>query len=295
MWEMNKYVNKLELSMTSALKFKEKIFDCLKNVYKKTTTDKKIKIIPESEESNYVDKNSSILLSFEWCKVMAGKYEVEGLPEWAREKEPGWSGGWKYSNDASECEDQHIETTGFYISKYPVTNAQFRLFLLANPSWRKIEISNDQACSGYLKEWKGNDYPANTDNYPIVNVSFFAAKAFCEWASRILGYKIELPSLHDWDIARKIENGPFSFWIKYNKVTTVQFTPVNNVPNGRPGFNGNEWSSTYRWTQKSYYIYGWTWYAHKYIKRLLGWRCGNETEDNLSFRVITKDREKENN
>jgi len=95
--------------------------------------------------------------------------------------------------EGSDAHDVRVEA--FYIGKYEVTNRQFSKFLEANPQWRKDRIDSKYHDGDYLKHWTGDTYPADKADHPVVYVSWFAAKAYCEWAGG------RLPTEAEWEYA----------------------------------------------------------------------------------------------
>ena len=85
----------------------------------------------------------------------------------------------------------------FYIDKYPVTNAQYKEFIDANPQWRKDHIPRKYHNGNYLKHWKGNNYPSGTANHPVVYVNWYAAMAYAQWAGK------RLPTATEWKKAAR--------------------------------------------------------------------------------------------
>jgi formylglycine-generating enzyme len=95
---------------------------------------------------------------------------------------------------SSDMKIIEVEVNSFYIDVYPVTNYQFKEFLKKNPSWNSINIKNIFADSGYLWHW--NDENINFDvigNNPIVNISWYAASAYCEYLGK------RLPTIDEWE------------------------------------------------------------------------------------------------
>lgn len=80
-----------------------------------------------------------------------------------------------------------IELEAFEISKYPVTNEQYSEFVEA---------------TGYVPEggWRGGFSEAEK-RFPAVNVTYFDAQAFCEWA------ECRLPSELEWEKAARGTDG----------------------------------------------------------------------------------------
>ncbi|MCY4403880.1 MAG: SUMF1/EgtB/PvdO family nonheme iron enzyme [Candidatus Poribacteria bacterium] len=85
----------------------------------------------------------------------------------------------------------------FYIDKYEVTNAEYKKFIDANPLWQKNNALPSIVGDTYLWGWKGNMYPKGREKHPVVNISWFAAKAYAEWVGK------ELPTQAQWEKAAR--------------------------------------------------------------------------------------------
>lgn len=85
----------------------------------------------------------------------------------------------------------------FYMDVYEVTNAQYKIFIDENPQWQKDKALPAIVGDTYLSGWKGNMYPRGKANHPVVNVSWFAAKAYAEWVGK------ELPTEAQWEKAAR--------------------------------------------------------------------------------------------
>jgi len=82
----------------------------------------------------------------------------------------------------------------FELDRTPVTNAQFAAFVAANPRWRRDRVARVFADSAYLQHWSSATQPGRgTGNQPVTQVSWFAAKAYCE------AQGARLPSWHEWE------------------------------------------------------------------------------------------------
>ncbi|UKJ08510.1 formylglycine-generating enzyme family protein [Solitalea lacus] len=87
-----------------------------------------------------------------------------------------------------------ITVSSFYIDKYPVTNAQFLEFVKKHPEYSKSELKGIYAEKNYLYYWLGNyDYGSQKGNAPVTNVSWFAAKCYCECQGK------RLPTMDEWE------------------------------------------------------------------------------------------------
>jgi hypothetical protein len=94
---------------------------------------------------------------------------------------------------------------GYYISKYPVTNAQFQLFLndpqgYLNPRWWDF--------SPFARAWRmENVHPLASqfqgEERPRDNVTWYEAMAFCNWLSEKIGVRVCLPTRQQWQRAAK--------------------------------------------------------------------------------------------
>ena len=91
-----------------------------------------------------------------------------------------------------------IEVKSFYMDVYAVTNTDFLAFVKANPEWRKSKVKSIFADSSYLKQWDSElSFNKNIANSPVVNVSWFAAKKYCECQGK------RLPETAEWEQAAK--------------------------------------------------------------------------------------------
>lgn len=73
-----------------------------------------------------------------------------------------------------------VKVSSFSMDIAPVTNAEFLTFVNSHPEWSKPSVSPIFAEAEYLRHWSSPTElgpNANPDG-PVVNVSWFAAKAF---------------------------------------------------------------------------------------------------------------------
>jgi len=75
-----------------------------------------------------------------------------------------------------------VEVAPFELRKTPVTVAEFAAFVRAHPEWQKGRTPAVFADARYLVAWSGAAEPGPhfSREAPVVDVSWFAARAFCE-------------------------------------------------------------------------------------------------------------------
>jgi formylglycine-generating enzyme required for sulfatase activity len=121
---------------------------------------------------------------FAWCEVPAGSVTLEDAPNGSR--------GGVYT----------LPT--FAIAKYPITNAQYEVFLdqgYPNPRWWDYSPEAEQWRRGVLRS---KDSGTQGDAVPRTKVCWFDAVAFCRWLTEALnmtGAKITLPTEQQWQRA----------------------------------------------------------------------------------------------
>lgn len=105
------------------------------------------------------------------------------------------------SNDAEAYGDEHpihaVFLDAFYIDKHPVTNGKYKKFVDENPQWSKQDIPDKFGDVDYLKHWRGNSFPINQAEHPVINVSWYAAMAYAQWVGK------RLPTEAEWEKAAR--------------------------------------------------------------------------------------------
>ncbi len=104
------------------------------------------------------------------------------------------------SNDgyADEAPVHSVTLSDFYIGKYEVTVAQYRQFCSAtNHRFPGLPDDDWYAEHENAAQWQWND------TYPIVNISYFDAIAYCQWLSELTGEHYTLPTEAQWEYAAR--------------------------------------------------------------------------------------------
>jgi formylglycine-generating enzyme required for sulfatase activity len=160
------------------------------------------------------------------------------------------------SNDYDDEKPVHTVTVGdFWIDKTPVTNAEYKRFLDANPKHRVPYVKEDWA-KPYNWDQKKRTYPAGKENHPVVLVSWDDAMAYAAWAGKRLLTEAEWEKAARGTDGRKYPWGndaPTRQHANFNEneggTTPVgKYSPVGDSPYGCVDMAGNMWE----WTGSEY-------------------------------------------
>ncbi|MEE9257985.1 MAG: SUMF1/EgtB/PvdO family nonheme iron enzyme [Nitrospinaceae bacterium] len=89
---------------------------------------------------------------------------------------------------ADETPRQQIFLKSFYLDRFEVTNRRYKIFI-------------DDVGGVFPPEWKNNSYPEGLDDHPIIQVNWFDAVNFCNWAGK------KLPTEKQWEKAARGTEG----------------------------------------------------------------------------------------
>lgn len=101
-------------------------------------------------------------------------------------------------------DSQKIIVKPFNMDIYPVTNSAYKNFIIENPKWSKSKIKRLYADSNYLHQWTSDTtFNEKIANSPVVNISWFAAKKYCECQGK------RLPTIAEWELVAKASKNSY--------------------------------------------------------------------------------------
>jgi len=95
--------------------------------------------------------------------------------------------------------DHVITLPAFYIDRYPVTNARYKMFLNATHYHPRDDHN-------FLRDWHNGTYPAGWEQRPVTWVSLEDARAYATWAGK------RLPHEWEWQYAAQGADGRIYPW-----------------------------------------------------------------------------------
>ncbi len=164
--------------------------------------------------------------------------------------------------DSDEIPQHTVFLDSFWIDQTEVTNAMFAAFLNAqgnqvegNAPW--LDAGDEDAL---LVQIGGIWQPkAGFEAFPVIEVSWYGARAYCQWAGR------SLPSEAQWEKAARGSNGQTYPWgpeIACDKAQVANCTgrlhavgskPAGASPYGALDMAGNVWEWVADWYDPAYY------------------------------------------
>jgi formylglycine-generating enzyme required for sulfatase activity len=90
-----------------------------------------------------------------------------------------------------------VHVRAFFLQRHPVTNAEFREFLLTHGEWRRDNVPRALAGADYLTHWQAplEPGPSAPPSQPVTRVSWFAASEYCSAVGA------RLPEWYEWEFA----------------------------------------------------------------------------------------------
>ncbi len=128
---------------------------------------------------------------------------------------------------------EKAETKEFFIDQHHVTNAEYKKFVDAT--------GHDEPAS-----WRHHTWPEGKEDHPVVDVNWFSAAAYAEWAGK------RLPTNEEWEKAARGSDGRTWPWGSefdiekcnaFSDDTTPvgKYSPAGDSPYGCWDMAGNAW------------------------------------------------------
>jgi formylglycine-generating enzyme required for sulfatase activity len=174
-----------------------------------------------------------------------------------------------YTNEKKEHE---VKVDDFKMSKYEVTYEQYKVFI-DQTGYKEdnviYEIGDKEVANPGNMNWNyGEDKLPRTsehNNFPVINITWNGAMAFCQWLSKETGDYYRLPTEAEWEYVAKDDRRMnirlwhgkdynALGWLNHNSNSKLH--PVGQKqPNARGIYdlfgNASEWC--YDWYDKNYY------------------------------------------
>lgn len=162
-----------------------------------------------------------------------------------------------------EAPEHKVYLDAYFIDKYEVTAAEFAKFLNEVKTFKKFYKNNKFGVLTFEKDFNPRK---GLESYPINNVTWFGAAAFCKWKNK------RLPTEAEWEKAARGTEGNFFPWgndpinprkARYRQNWTEEIAhrvmvPVDSMPEGQSSFglfhmlgNVKEWVDD--WYDREYY------------------------------------------
>lgn len=184
---------------------------------------------------------------------------------------------YSYSN---EFPQHSVYLSGYWIGKYEVTRGEYRAFMNAggysnsaywsSAGWSWKGSRTQPSYWAAQQDWYGGQPFTQTDNHPVVGVSYYEAEAFCNWAGGHLPTEAQwekaarwtgsYPRVYPWGNTWDQER--CNNWYDTNPAGGGQYryqtAPVGSYPSGVSPYGchdmaGNVWEWCRDWYGSSYY------------------------------------------
>jgi formylglycine-generating enzyme required for sulfatase activity len=162
----------------------------------------------------------------------------------------GWFRMGSETGEQDEKPAHRVWVDSFSIDRFPVTNAQYGVFV---------------AETGHEKPLYWNDDKCNDPNQPVVGVTWADAMAYCRWLSEKEHADVTLPTEAQWEKAARSDDGRTYPWGNETpdkkratceiteKMPCVGMCELGKSPYGVSDLVGNVWNWCIDWYDKKYY------------------------------------------
>ncbi len=214
--------------------------------------------------------------------------------------------------------EKRIIQKPFAVARYPVTVAQFGMFMEAG-GYEEARYWGGEQGAGW--RWRVSNHPDyrgkepitqprywlqphwHGENRPIVGVSWYEAQAYCAWLTEKSGREYRLPTEEDWERAARHTDGRKWAWgdqwedgiINSDEAGIGRTTAVGAFPRGAAecgveDMSGNVWEWTATLIDDRYYsVRGGSWYYYRDYARVADRYRVNPVNSyyNYGFRVVS--------
>lgn len=139
-----------------------------------------------------------------------------------------------------EAPARTVNLPGFFLDRYEATNRDFAAYIRARRAQSPAS-------------WEADAYPPGRDRYPVTDVTWYQAAAYCAWAGK------RLPTEAEWEKAARGPEGlryPWGNEFDAGKANLLSdgLRPVGSYPQGASFYKvedlaGNVWEWTEDWYQ----------------------------------------------
>ena len=148
---------------------------------------------------------------------------------------------WKWYE--SEFPRQTVETGAYFITRTPITNAQYAAFVRATghpvpdvdaETWKGYGLIHPYARTR-RHAWRNGAPPPGRERHPVVLVSHADARAYAAWLSRETGEVWRLPTEREWEKAARGTDGrrfPWGDAFDPRRLNSHDAGPFDTVPVG---------------------------------------------------------------
>lgn len=159
-----------------------------------------------NESGNYTETSTGSASGIEMIFIQGGTFTMGCTPDGD-------------SDCSSDEKPRHSVTlSNFYMGKTEVTNAQYCAFLNekgnqteSGAEWINLSGSYEGEKCRISKSGSSFYVQSGYDNYPVIYVSWYGAKAFCDWVSSKTGKNYRLPTEAQWEYAARSKGKDYKY------------------------------------------------------------------------------------
>ncbi|MBN2736846.1 MAG: SUMF1/EgtB/PvdO family nonheme iron enzyme [Spirochaetales bacterium] len=162
----------------------------------------------------------------------------------------------RFSKSLSQWENAFphwVKPSSFAMAGHEVTNREYYQFTMETPIWHPNELdyllTKNWVTKSYLSHWLGGKPKDEDWDKAVTNVSWEAAKAFCDWLEDKADFKFEvrLPTEIEWEYSAYWDTGDKAVFER----TPVSLKASWDLEPGNLGFKGLL-GNTWEWLEDDY-------------------------------------------